>query len=148
MGYPIGKISKIGPHVYVKGSAEAAKLYKKVFNLKDKGTPRLDSDGDIYHRILTRNGDYFMSISEEKYMHDGLKREYPDGVRPTMVFTVAFDNEDDLRRAYDILSTDGTPCNGLIVEPSTTLYGDVFDKFDVLWCMYVPVNWDAFIVPR
>ena len=143
----IGRISKIGPHIYVKGSAKAIMLYKKAFGLEDKGTPHIDGDGDIYHHVLFRNGEYFISISEEKYMQDGLKREYPNGVRPTMVFTVAYDNDDDLRRTYNILSTDGIPCNGLIVEPGTTLYGDVFDKFGVLWCLYVPKNWDAFFVP-
>ena len=147
MSKPSGRISKIGPHVYVKGSAEAVELYKKAFGLEDKGGMPLDKDGDIYHRVLARNGEYFVSVSEDKYMHDGLKKKYPDGIRPTMVFTVAFDSEDDLRRAYELLSADGTPCNGLIVEPGTTLYGDVFDKFGVLWCLNVPLNWDAFFIP-
>ena len=143
----IGKISRIGPHVYVKGSAEAVNLYKEAFGLEDKGGTHPDKDGDIYHRVLARNGEYFISVSEDKYMHDGLKREYPNGVRPTMVFTVAFNSEDDLRRTYDILSIDGIPCNGLIVEPGTTIYGDVFDKFGVLWCLYVPKKLDAYLVP-
>ena len=147
MNNPVGRISRAGPHVYVKGSAEAVGLYKEAFGLEDKGGTPLDKDGDIYHRVLARNGEYFVSISEDKYMHDGLKREYPSGVRPTMVFTVSFDNEDDLRRAYEILSADGIPCNGLIAEPGTTLYGDVFDKFGVLWCLNVPKNWDAFFIP-
>jgi len=147
MGELIGKISKIGPHVYVNGSAEAVNLYKDAFGLEDKGGTDLDKDGDIYHRVLARNGEYFISVSEEKYMHDGLKREYPNGVRPTMVFTVAFDNEDDLRRAYGLLSTGGIPCNGLIVEPGTKLYGDVFDKFGVLWCLFVPIEWETFFIP-
>jgi uncharacterized glyoxalase superfamily protein PhnB len=135
-----GRISKIGPHVYVKGSAEAVEMYKNAFNLEDKGGTSVDKDGDIYHRVLAKNGEYFMSVSEDKYMHDGLKKEYPNGVRPTMVFTVALENEDEMRNTYNILSTDGIPCNGLIVEPGTTLYGDVFDKFGVLWCLYVPQN--------
>ena len=147
MSDQVGKISKIGPHVYVKGSAEAVNLYKEAFGLEDKGGTYPDEDGDIYHRALARNGEYFISVSEDKYMHDGLKKEYPNGVRPTMVFTVAFDTEDDLRRAYAILSVDGVPCNGLIVEPGTTIYGDVFDKFGVLWCLYVPKSWDAYLVP-
>ena len=85
MSCQAGKISKIGPHVYVKGSAEAVRLYKEAFGLEDKGGTHPDKDGDIYHRALARNGEYFISVSEDKYMHDGLKREYPNGVRPKFI---------------------------------------------------------------
>jgi len=140
-------ISKIGPHVYVKGSVEAVELYKEAFNLEDKGTPILDGEGDIYHHVLARNGEYFISISEAKYLPGVLKREYPNDVRPTMVFTIALASEDALRKAFNLLSKGGDPCNGLTVEPGTVLYGDVFDQFGVFWCLYVPQDWGAFFVP-
>ena len=142
-----GKISNIGPHVYVKGSAKAVELYKRAFRLEDKGGTGLDNDGDIYHRVLSRNGEYFISVSEDKYRHNGFKNEHPNGVRPNMVFTVAFEKEIDLKKAYELLSVGGTQCGGLIVEPGTIIYGDVFDEFGVLWCLYVPKDKNAFFVP-
>ena len=141
-------ISNIGPHVYVKGSTEAVCMYKKAFNLDDKGGTDVDKDGDIYHRVLSLNGKYFISVSEDKYMHDGLKKNYSENIRPNMVFTVAMKNEDDLKKAYHILVEGGISCNGLIIEPGTKLYCDVFDKFGVLWCLYVPINWDDFFIPN
>ena len=52
-------ISRIGPHVYVKGSTEAVKLYKKAFGLEDKGRPAVDDKGDLYYSCLAKNGEFF-----------------------------------------------------------------------------------------
>jgi len=109
--------------------------------------PISDSEGHIYHHVLAQNSEYFISISEDKYLPGVIKREYPNDVRPTMVFTIALESEDTLRRAFDLLSKNGNPCNGLTVEPGTVLYGDVFDQFGVFWCLYVPQDWGAFFVP-
>ena len=68
-------ISKIGPHVYVKGSAEAIKLYKNAFGLEDKGRPAVDSEGDIYYHTLAKSGKFFIGISEDKYMQAAIRRE-------------------------------------------------------------------------
>ena len=65
-----------------------------------------------------------------------------------MVFTVAFENEDSLRKTYDLLYEDGNPSTGLIVQPDAVIYCDLVDKFGVCWCLFVPENWNNRVVPK
>ena len=136
-------ISRIGPHVYVKGSVEAAALYKEAFRLEDKGKPILDGDGNIWHHVLARDGENIISLSEDKYLPDALLKSYPDESRPTMLFQVVFENEDDLRRAFGLLSQNGNPCAGLRAESHAVLSCDVIDPFGVFWYLYVPEDFNA-----
>lgn len=136
-------ISRIGPFVYVKGSVEAAKLYKEAFQLEDNGEPILDGDGNIWHHMLARNGEIIIGLSEEKYLPVELIKSYPDETRPKMLFGVVFENEDDLRRAFELLSKDGNPCAGLRVEPHSVISCDIIDKFGVFWYLYVPKDFNA-----
>jgi len=136
-------ISRIGAFVYVKGSVEAAKLYKEVFKLEDNGKPILDGDGNIWHHGLVRNGELIIGLSEEKYLPVELIKDYPNETRPKMLFGVVFENEDDLRRAFELLSKDGNPCAGLKVEPHSIISCDVIDKFGVFWYLYVPKDFNA-----
>jgi len=136
-------ISRIGSHVYVKGSVEAVKLYKEALRLEDKGKPILDGDGNIWHHVLERDGENIISLSEDKYLPDELIRNYPDDVRPIMLFSVIFENEDDLQKAFALLSKDGNPCAGLRVEPHSVISCDIIDKFGVFWYLYVPKDFYA-----
>ena len=140
-------INKISPHVYVKGSVEAVRLYKEAFELQDKGIPAMDSEGDIYYHTLAKNGEFFIGISEDKYLQAALRKEMTDA-RPMMVFTVAFENEKNLRKSFDLLHEDKNPSTGLIAEPNTVIYCDVVDKFGVCWCLFVPQNWNDRVVPK
>ena len=142
------RISKIGPHVYVKGSADAVRLYKEAFGLEDKGAPAADSEGSIYYHALAKNDEFFIGISEVKYLQDALKKENVDDTQPIMIFTVAFENEDNLRKTYDLLCVDGKPSTGLIVQPDAVIYCDLIDKFGVCWCLFVPQNWNNRVVPK
>jgi uncharacterized glyoxalase superfamily protein PhnB len=54
-----------------------------------------------------------------------------------MLFKVEFKNEEDLKRAYDILSNNGNPCAGLKVEPWSVVSCDIIDKFGVFWYLIV-----------
>ena len=131
-------INKIKAHVYVKESVEAAKLYKAAFRLDDKEKELIiDDDGYIWHCVLTRDGEEYMSISEDKYLPDILIKEYSNNIRPLMLFKVEFNSEDDLKRAFAILSKDGNPCSGLKVEPWSVISCDVIDKFGVFWYLIV-----------
>ena len=130
-------IHGIGTHVYVKGSVEAAELYKEAFGLEMKGNPILDNDGKIWHCNLLYKGKEFISISEDKYLPEALIKEYPNETRPIMLFGVGFESEDDLKRAFELLSKDGNPCAGLKVEPWAILSCDVIDKFGVFWYLSI-----------
>ena len=141
-------ISRIGPHVYVKGSLEAIKLYKEAFGLEERGRPALDNDGNVYYQMLAKNDEFFIGISEDKYLQDALRNDDTDEARLNMVFTVAFESEDDLRRAFDMLYEDGNPTTGLIIQPDADTYCDLVDKFGVCWCLFVPTNWNIKAVPQ
>ena len=131
-------ISKIKSHVYVKGSKEAVALYKEAFNLDEKEGERiLDNDGCIWHCVLMRNGEEYISVSEDKYLPDELVKNYPNDTKPLILFKVEFENENDLRRAFNLLSNDGNPCAGLKTEPWSTISCDVIDKFGVFWYLIV-----------
>ena len=134
------RISKIGPHVYVKGSTEAIRLYKEAFGLEDRGKPAVDNEGDIYYHALAKKGEFFIGVSEKKYLHAALRKENGNDVHPIMVFTVAFESEDNLRKTFDLLYEDGNPSTGLIVQPSAVIYCDLVDRFGVCWCLFVPEN--------
>lgn len=141
-------ISRIGSHVYVKGSVEAVQLYKETFKLEDKGKPILDGEGNIWHHVLARDGENIISISEEKYLPVELIKKYPIDVRPIMLFSVVFENKDDLRRAFDLLSKDGNPCAGIKVEPHSVISCDVIDKFGVFWYLWIPKDRNASYVHK
>ena len=131
------KISRIKAHVYVRGSVEAVELYKEAFGLEDKSERILDEDGKIWHCVLTRNGEEYISVSEDKYLPDALTKSCPDGIQPVMLFKVEFEDEATLKRAFDLLSKDGDPCEGLKVEPWSVVSCDVIDGFGVFWYLIV-----------
>jgi uncharacterized glyoxalase superfamily protein PhnB len=131
-------ISGIKAHVYVKGSIDAIKMYKKAFGLDGKEKELiLDNDGNVWHCVLTRNGNEYISISEEIYLPKELINDYPGLIRPIMLFKVEFENKLDLTNAFNILSEDGNPCSGLKTEPWSVVSCDVIDKFGVFWYLIV-----------
>jgi uncharacterized glyoxalase superfamily protein PhnB len=139
-------ISKICSHIYVEGALEAVKLYKEAFGLEVRGTPWLDDDGVLVYQELGRNGELFISVSDRKHLFAEFIKDYPDGVRPTMLFIVYFENEDDLQKAFGLLYKEGNPCTGVKSE------GDIIcafiDIFGVYWHFQVPKDWNASFVPR
>jgi PhnB protein len=130
-------ISRIKSHVYVKGSLEAVELYMEAFGLEKESEYILDAEGNIWHCVLTRNGEEYMSISEDKYLPEDLLKKYSDEIRPIMLFKVEFEKEDDLKKAFELLSKNGNPCAGLKVEPWSIISCDVIDKFGVFWYLIV-----------
>jgi len=87
-------------------------------------------------------------ISDDKYLQTALRKGNADYAQPIMVFTVAFESEGSLRKAFDLLYEAENPSTGLIVEPSAVIYCDVVDKFGVCWCLFVPENWNDRVVPK
>ena len=140
-------ISKIGNHVYVKGGTDAVNLYKEAFKLDKNGEPWLDDDGLIIYQQLERNGELFLSISEDKHLPDEFIKEYPDNIRPVMLFCVYFQNEDDFNEAFRLLKTGSKR----ISEPrpeGNDIICEVFDKFNVFWHLRVPKDWNSPFIPR
>ena len=84
-----------------------------------------------------------ISLSEDKYLPQELIRDYPGEVKPVMLFGVVFEDEDDLRKAFDLLAKNGNPCSGLKSEAHSVISCDVIDKFGVFWYLYVPKDFNA-----
>jgi uncharacterized glyoxalase superfamily protein PhnB len=139
--------SKIGNHVYVKGGAQAVELYKEAFRLEEQGKPWLDDEGLIIHHQLLRNGEPFLSISENKHLPDGFIKHYSADVCPAMLFCVYFRNEDDFRRTFELLSKEGNSCTGAKVEGEDTIC-DLIDKFGIFWHLRFPKNQNAPFIPK
>ena len=73
-------------------------------------------------------------------------KDYPDGVRPTMLFIVYLENEDDLRKAFGLLYKEGNLCTG--VKPEGDIICAFIDKFGVYWHFQVPKDRNASYVPK
>ena len=144
------QVSKIGIHVYTKSGIEAVRVYKEAFSL-EVGEPWLDDEGRLIHQELRRNGELFMSVSDEKHHDDEIYKTYQDSsdcFRGNMMYTVYFHNEHDMRRAYELLHKNGNPNTGLRAEGHSSISCAMFDRFGVLWHLCVPKDWNASFVPK
>lgn len=139
-------ISKICSHVYVERALEAVKLYKEAFDLEDRGEPWLDNEGVLVYQELGKNGELFISVSEDKHLFAEFIKDYSNGVISTMLFIVYFENEDDLRKAFNLLYKEGNPCTG--VKPEGDIICAFIDTFGVYWHFQVPKDRNASFVPK
>ena len=140
-------ISKIGNHVYVNGGADAVKLYKKAFKLDETNGAWLDGDGYIIHQQLERNGELFLSVSEDRHLPYEFSNKCPDGTRSVMLFCVYFQNEDDFNSAFGLLN-EGSETVAKPRPEGNDIICDVRDRFGVFWHLRVPKNWNAQFIPR
>ena len=140
-------ISKIGSHVYVKGGKDAVTLYKKTFKLDETGEPWLDDNGFIIHQQLERNGELFLSVSEDRHLPDEFIKTYPDNKCPVMLFCVYFQNEDDFKGAFMLLN-EGSKMAAAPRLEGCDIICEVLDRFDVFWHLRVPKDWNAPFIPQ
>ena len=61
--------------------------------------------------------------------------------RPTMSYGINFDNEDEVKSAFEILSADGTVLFPLGPLPWSPLSADVVDKFGIYWYICIMKDW-------
>lgn len=124
---------EIGIQAYVKGSIDAVELYKKAFGA-EVGYNVLNPDGGYYHAELIRSGKVFLAVSEigENFCTDVIPKF------PNMNFGIVLEDEEAVRKAYNILSEDAATCTPLRVLPWSDLSADVVDRFGVYWYISVP----------
>jgi len=139
--------SRIGNHIYAKGAVEAVKLYKKAFDLVEKGEPWLDNEGFIIHQdFVQKNGDLFLSVTECNHLpNDSFIKKFTTDMCPPMLFYVFFSNENDLRRAFTDLSENATLCREPEAE-ANDIVCEIIDKFGVFWHLRLPENQNAWNV--
>lgn len=142
------RMSRIGHHIYVDGGLEAIQLYKTALNLESEGTPWVDEQGVLIHAELQLNGKHFLSISDIKHQDGVMKKLNYKIVNPRMMFTLYFSDEGDLRKAYQLLTTDVNPKTDLRNEEHSVISCDIIDKYGICWHLCVPKDWDAVFIPR
>ena len=115
--------------VYVKGSAEAVELYQKAFNTT-LGYNVVHEDGTFYHSELNVYGQ-IISVAERTDDADSITGN-------TMQFCLQFSKEEEdlLKKAYDILSDNAKILFPLGPCDYTDHMADLIDKFGVRWCLF------------
>ena len=105
---------------------EASEMYQKAFNAikTGEGTP---PDSDDIHIDLEINGFEIMLAPGDKVEKT---------LENTMVCEIHFDNENDLRKAYDILAQNALSHSIDGPFEWATLLGLVTDKFGIGWALY------------
>lgn len=136
--------SRIGNHVYAKGASEAVKLYKEAFDLAEKGEPWVDSEGLIIHQdLVQKNGDLFLSVTEYNHLpNDKFIEKFTTDICPPMLYYVFFTDENDLRKAFAVLSKNAILCRELEAEVNDIVC-EIIDKFGVFWHLRLPENQNA-----
>ncbi len=115
--------------IYVKGSPEAVELYQKAFNTT-LGYHVKQEDGTFYHSELNVYGQ-IISVAERTDNDDSITGN-------TMQFCLQFSKEEEdlLKKAYDILSDNAKILFPLGPCDYTDHMADLIDKFGVRWCLF------------
>ena len=115
--------------IYVKGSPEAVELYQKAFNTT-LGYHVKQEDGTFYHSELNVYGQ-IISVAERTDNDDSVTGN-------TMQFCLQFSEEEEdlLKKAYDILSDNAKILFPLGPCDYTDHMADLIDKFGVRWCLF------------
>lgn len=124
---------RVGTGIYVKGSAEAVELYKEAFGL-ELGYHVLNPDGSYFHSELYRGEEEMLSVVESPI------ETHEDH---TVQMSVVFDTEDEVHKAYELLSKEGkieTPIGPLPWSPCAA---SLMDKFGVWWYISAPQHHPA-----
>lgn len=124
---------RVGTGLYVKNSAEAVEVYKEAFGLS-LGYHVKNPDGSYFHSELYEGEQEIFSVVEA-----------PGGQRQerTVQVSVIFDDEDQVRKAYALLSEGGsveTPIGPLPWSPCAAV---VTDRFGVWWYLSAPQHYPA-----
>lgn len=128
---------KIALQAYIKGSVEAIEFYQKAFGATLGYNVRND-DGSYMHAELYLDGQLLLALSEAKsdVGNENMKRYSPTDY-PTMNFSVNLENEEAVKKAYDILIEGGNILLPLGPLPWSTCCANVVDRFGVFWYISV-----------
>lgn len=124
---------RFGMGIYVKNSAEAVELYKEAFGL-ELGYHVCNPDGSYFHSELYCDGQEIFSVVESD---DKNKLGY------RVQISAIFDCEDDVKRAFALLSRGGSVETPLGVLPWSPCAAVVTDRFGVNWYLTAPQHHPA-----
>ena len=104
---------------------EALELYQKAFNAKSMYDLIPDESGEV-HIIMEINGYKFGIFPGDDYNSRG-----------NVTCQFEYDNEDDLRKAYDVL-VKGATAHTINTDFWCKLHATVTDKYGIFWSLCVP----------
>ncbi len=124
---------RTGIGIYVKNSVAAVELYKKAFGL-ELGYHVKNPDGSFYHSELCHNGTEIIDVIEsaESDLKDNIVQVY-----------IVLDTEAEVKKAYDLLSVDGTIEMPIGPLPWSPCAASIKDQFGVWWYISTPQHYPA-----
>jgi PhnB protein len=129
---------KLGATLYIRNTVEAVDVYREAFGLS-LGYHEKFEDGTFLHASLERNGQEIFAVCEctnDPFVRMMLASNLKNA-RPTMSYGLNFDTADDVRKAFGVLSKDGTVMLPLGKLPWSECCGEVVDRYGVYWYLTV-----------
>jgi len=128
----------IALQAYLKGSIEAVAFYKKAFGAR-LGFNVKNPDGTFMHAELNVDGKALLALSEADNHYDVENRtKYTPTSYPSMNFCVIYQDEEPVKRAYEILKEDANILLPLGSLPWSSCCANLIDKFGIFW--YIAVH--------
>lgn len=128
----------LGATLYIKNTIEAVEFYKEAFGMT-LGYNEKFPDGTYLHAELQKNGQTIFAVSEHKNdeLIAAMHRLASEKLWPTMSYGINFDTEEEVRKAYEALSKEGTILRPIGSLPWSACSADVLDKYGVYWYITV-----------
>ena len=129
---------KLGATLYIKNTVEAVGFYQEAFGLT-LGYHEVYPDGTFMHAELHKDGKEVFAVSESRndtLVNLMLASDLKDA-RPTMCFGINFESDEEVKKAFDKLSENGTillPLGSLSWSPYCA---EVVDQYGVYWYLCV-----------
>jgi PhnB protein len=124
----------LGATLYVNNSNEAVEFYCEAFRMKI-GYNAKNENGTYLHAELEKNGNSIFAVSESTDF--SIKDIMLNSKTPTMSLGINFDDDEELKYAYNKLIIDGHIIRPLGSLPWSPCAADVVDKYGVCWYIYV-----------
>lgn len=120
--------------IYVEGSDKAISFYQRAFDATILASYP-NEDGTFMHVELDINGQ-ILALSERNSVY-AIRGKTETG--NTMQFCLQYgdDNEDMIKKAYNILKEDAQILMPLAPCEYSSLMTDLIDKYGIRWCLFV-----------
>lgn len=105
--------------------AEAIELYQRAFGVTADSV-HLGEDGSVYHAEMHIGGQRVML---------GDNPDVPFASSPSLSLAVCMDSDEEVRRAFEVLSKDGKILYPLQRTPYASSFANVFDHFGFRWVL-------------
>lgn len=129
---------KLGTTLYIKNTVEAVGFYQEAFGLT-LGYYEVYPNGTFMHAELHKDGKEVFAVSESRndpLVNLMLASNLKDA-RPTMCFGICFESDEELKKAFDKLSKNGTILLPLGSLPWSPFCAEVVDQYGVYWYLHV-----------